>query len=83
VSVDPAAYRDPAELEAARGTDPLLRARAALASLGTGDTELQGLEAAARTEIAAAVALAEAAASAPATSAYTEIQDCGAGRWRS
>jgi len=83
VSVDPAAYRDPAELEAARATDPLLRAHAALASLGTGDTELQGLEAAARTEIAAAVALAEAAASAPATSAYTEIQDCGAGRWRS
>jgi len=83
VSVDPAAYRDPAELEAARATDPLLRARATLASLGTSAAELEGLEAAARAEIAAAVALAESAAPAPTASAYTEIQDCGAGRWRS
>ena len=83
VSVDPAAYRDPAELEAARTTDPLLRARTALATLGAGAAELEGLEAAARSEIAAAVALAESAAPAAAASAYTEIQDCGGGRWRS
>jgi len=83
VSVDPAAYRDPAELEAARATDPLLRARAALATLGASEAELTDLETSARAEIAAAVALAEAAAPAEAASAYTEIQDCGAGRWRS
>jgi len=83
VSVDPAAYRDPAELEAARTTDPLLRARTALASLGASAAELEELDAAARSEIAAAVALAESAAPAAAGSAYTEIQDCGGGRWRS
>jgi acetoin:2,6-dichlorophenolindophenol oxidoreductase subunit alpha len=83
VSVDPAAYRDPAELEAARGNDPLLRARALLASLGAGEAELAEIEAAARDEIAAAVSLAAKAAPAPAASAYSEIQDCGAGRWRS
>jgi pyruvate dehydrogenase E1 component alpha subunit len=83
VSVDPAAYRDPAELEAARATDPLLRTRAALARFGVDEVELQRLESAARAEIAAAVALAGAADSAPASAAYTEIQDCGAGRWRS
>ncbi len=83
VSVDPAAYRDPAELEAALATDPLLRARAALARLGVDEAELQGFESAARAEIAATVALAGAADPAPASAAYTEIQDCGAGRWRS
>jgi len=83
VSVDPASYRDPTELEAALATDPLQRARIALASFGVNDAELRGLEAAARAEIAATVAVAEAADPAPATAAYTEIQDCGAGRWRS
>jgi pyruvate dehydrogenase E1 component alpha subunit len=83
VSVDPAAYRDPAELDAARATDPLLRARALLLSLGTDAAAIAALEAAARAEIAAAVALADAAPPAAASSAYTEIQDCGAGRWRS
>jgi acetoin:2,6-dichlorophenolindophenol oxidoreductase subunit alpha len=83
VSVDPAAYRDAAELEAARATDPLLRARTALAGLGAGETELEALASAARAEIAAAVAAAEGAAPASSASAYSEIQDCGAGRWRS
>jgi pyruvate dehydrogenase E1 component alpha subunit len=83
VSVDPAVYRDPAELEAARAADPLLRARAALVSLDMGERELADLETAAREEIAAAVAVAEAAAPSSAEAAYTEIQDCGAGRWRS
>jgi TPP-dependent pyruvate/acetoin dehydrogenase alpha subunit len=83
VSVDPAAYRDPAELEAARATDPLLRTQAVLVSLGVTEGELTGIEAAAREEIAVAVTLAQTAAPAPAASAYSEIQDCGAGRWRS
>ena len=83
VSVDPAAYRDPAELAAAQATDPLLRARALLAKLGTGEAAIAALEDAARAEIAAAVARADAAPPAVVTSAYTEIQDCGAGRWRS
>jgi pyruvate dehydrogenase E1 component alpha subunit len=83
VSVDPAAYRDPAELEAARAGDPLLRARDLLSRLGVGEGELAALEAAARVAIAAAVAIADAAPAAVPASAYTEIQDCGAGRWRS
>jgi pyruvate dehydrogenase E1 component alpha subunit len=83
VSVDPAAYRDPTELEAARATDPLQRAGDRLRSLGADEAELRALDAAARDEIAAAVRSAEGAAPAPPASAYSEIQDCGAGRWRS
>lgn len=83
VSVDPAAYRDPAELAAAQANDPLRRARAQLAALGTAETAIAALEDAARAEVAAAVALAEAAPAPAGSAAYSEIQDCGAGRWRS
>jgi pyruvate dehydrogenase E1 component alpha subunit len=83
VSVDPAAYRDAAEVEAARAADPLVRARDRLRALGVPGASIEALEAAARDEVAAAVAAAGQASPPSAAAAYTEIQDCGAGRWRS
>jgi pyruvate dehydrogenase E1 component alpha subunit len=83
VSVDPAAYRDAAEGEAARAADPLVRARDRLRALGVPGASIEALEAAARDEVAAAVAAAGQASPPSAAAAYTEIQDCGAGRWRS
>lgn len=83
VSVDPAAYRDPAEYERALADDPLPRARARLMELGAEESCVTALDAAARSEIAAAVAAAAAAPGPAAESAFGEIQDCGAGRWRS
>jgi pyruvate dehydrogenase E1 component alpha subunit len=83
VSVDPAAYRDAAEVEAARAADPLARARRRLAELGVAAAAVEALERVAHDEVAAAVAAAERASPPPAATAYTEIQDCGAGRWRS
>jgi pyruvate dehydrogenase E1 component alpha subunit len=83
VSVDPAAYRDAAEVEAARAADPLVRARDCLRALGVAGASIEALEAAARDEVAAAVAAAGQASPPSAAAAYTEIQDCGAGRWRS
>ena len=83
VSVDPAAYRDAAEVEAARATDPIARARAAyLAQPGADPALPEALERAARQEVAAAVAAAEAAPWPDAASAYTDVQDTGAGQWR-
>ena len=63
--------------------DPLPRARARLQALGVGAARLDALEAAARSEIAAAVAAAAIAPAPGVAAAYGEIQDCGAGRWRS
>ena len=83
VSVDPAAYRDAAEVEAARATDPIARARAAYLAQPCADPALpEALERAARQEVAAAVAAAEAAPWPDAASAYTDVQDTGAGQWR-
>jgi pyruvate dehydrogenase E1 component alpha subunit len=83
VSVDPAAYRDAAEVEAARATDPIARARARyLAQPGADPALPDALERAARQEVAAAVAAAEAAPWPDPASAYTDVQDTGAGQWR-
>ena len=81
VSVDPAAYRDPAELAAARQTDPIARARQALLAGGQTAAALDALEAAAGHEIAAAVAAAEAAPVPAAAAAFADVQDTGAGQW--
>jgi pyruvate dehydrogenase E1 component alpha subunit len=83
VSVDPAAYRDPVAHAAALADDPLARARARLSALGVADDVLHAAERDARAEIAAATAAAQAAPPPPAQRAYSEVQDCGAGRWRS
>ena len=83
VSIDPAAYRDPAEVEAALLTDPLLIARAKLHELGATDGDVDAIDAAARAEIAAALAAAEAAPWPDAAAAYQDIATIGGdGPWR-
>jgi acetoin:2,6-dichlorophenolindophenol oxidoreductase subunit alpha len=74
VSVDPGRYRDPAEVERALADDPLARARAQLAALGAADDAAR-IEVAARAEVRAALAAAEAAPYPPASAAYTDVLD--------
>ncbi len=83
VSVDPAAYRDPAELAAALQTDPIVRARAAYLAMSGADAALpEQLQRDAESEVQAALAAAEAAPWPEAAAAYTDVQDTGAGVWR-
>ncbi len=81
VSVDLARYRDPAELEAALRTDPLARARAAYLGAGGSEADLQNIDTAARDEIAAAVAAADAAPWPAPEEAFAQVQTVGAGQW--
>ncbi|WP_312305966.1 thiamine pyrophosphate-dependent dehydrogenase E1 component subunit alpha [Pulveribacter sp.] len=80
VSVDPAKYRDPAELARALENDPIDRARARLQAQGLG-TQAAQIEAEAREEIAAAVATAAAAPLPPAEAAYGDVVSIGEGAW--
>ena len=83
VSVDPAAYRDAAELQAALQTDPIVRARAAYLQLpGASAAALQAVEAEAEAEVQAALAAADAAPWPEAAAAFTDVQNTGAGQWR-
>ena len=83
VSVDPAAYRDAAELAAALQTDPIARARAAYLDLpGASAAALQAVEAEAEAEVQAALAAADAAPWPDAAAAFTDVQTTGAGQWR-
>jgi pyruvate dehydrogenase E1 component alpha subunit len=81
VSVDPAAYRDPAELAAALETDPIAHARARLLAEGVDAAVLDAIAQAAQAEVEAAVAAADAAPWPDAASAFTDVQDTGAGQW--
>ncbi|MFM6991916.1 MAG: thiamine pyrophosphate-dependent dehydrogenase E1 component subunit alpha, partial [Rhodoferax sp.] len=81
VSVDLAAYRDPAELAAALRTEPIARARQHFASAGGDLSQLDAIEHAAQDEVQAALASADAAPWPAAESAYTDIQTTGAGQW--
>ncbi|MGI9135108.1 MAG: thiamine pyrophosphate-dependent enzyme, partial [Rhodoferax sp.] len=82
VSVDPAAYRDPAELQAALLTDPIARARALYLALdGSQAQTLDQLERAAGDEVDSALAVAGAAPWPDAASAFTDVQSVGAGQW--
>jgi acetoin:2,6-dichlorophenolindophenol oxidoreductase subunit alpha len=74
MSVDPGRYRDPAEVQRARLDDPLARARTRLAALGL-DEDAAGIEAAARTEVQAALAAADAAPHPDRSAAYTDVLD--------
>lgn len=82
VSVDPAAYRDPAELAAAKLSDPLLVTSAQLESRGVAGAAIAAVMAEARAEVAAALASASAAPWPLASSACEEVQDTGVGQWR-
>ena len=81
VSVDPAAYRDPAELAQALKRDPLTIARERLASRGIEASAIAALDDAARDEVRAALAAAAAAPWPSVTAAFEEIQTIGAGTW--
>jgi pyruvate dehydrogenase E1 component alpha subunit len=81
VSVDLAAYRDPAELAAALETDPLARARARLIADGIDAALLDAIEDEAEAEVAAALAAADAAPWPEAGAAFTDVQTTGAGQW--
>ena len=82
VSVDVAAYRDPAELAAALETDPIARARAACLRAGLAATTLDGAEADAHAEVEAALVAAAEAPWPDAAAAFTDVQTTGAGQWR-
>jgi pyruvate dehydrogenase E1 component alpha subunit len=82
VSVDPAAYRDPAELQAALRTDPIARTRALYDALPDAVVgHLQAIEREAEAEVAAAVTTARQAPWPEASAAFTDIQTTGAGQW--
>jgi len=81
VSVDPAAYRDPAELAAALETDPILRARAACRQAGIAAAALDAIDVDAHAEVESALIAAAAAPWPDATAAFTDIQTTGAGQW--
>ena len=81
VSVDPAAYRDPAELAAALETDPIAHARARLTAEGISDAALAAIENEAHAEVEAALAAADAAPWPEASAAFTDVQTTGAGQW--
>ena len=80
VSIDPGAYRDAAEVAAAREVEPLERTRATLEALGAGEAAAR-IEAEAKAEIDAAVAAADAAPPPAVEAAYRDILDCAGNRW--
>jgi len=81
VSVDPAAYRDPAELARAVQDDPLALARTRLGVRGVPQATLDEVARAARAEVAGAIETASAAPWPDAAVAFADVQDTGAGRW--
>lgn len=81
VSVDPASYRDPAELVEALKGDPIATARARFVEMGIAASALDAVWAEAQSEVARAIASADAAAWPPVGAAYSDVQDVGAGQW--
>lgn len=82
VSVDVAAYRDPAELAAALETDPIARARGHLLAASVAASTLDAIENAASDEVATALAVADAAPWPEPGAAFTDVQTVGEGQWR-
>ena len=82
VSVDVAAYRDPAELAAALETDPIAQARGHLLSAGVAAATIDAIENAARDEVDTALAVADAAPWPEPAAAFTDVQTVGEGQWR-
>ena len=80
VSVDPATYRDPAQVAAALARDGLARTRAQLVEQGQA-ARVEQIERDAQAEIDAALATASAAPPPEPGAAYTDIQTVGAGMW--
>jgi TPP-dependent pyruvate/acetoin dehydrogenase alpha subunit len=81
VSVDPAAYRNPAELQDALLSDPIARARELYLQWRGDAGVLAAIDKQAADEVAAALAGADAAPWPEADQAFTDIQTTGAGTW--
>jgi pyruvate dehydrogenase E1 component alpha subunit len=81
VSVDPAPYRDPAELEAALRTDPIARLRATYLDRGGVSATLEAIEREAQEEVHRALSRAAEAPWPQPEAAFTDVQDSGAGQW--
>ncbi|MDP9901980.1 thiamine pyrophosphate-dependent dehydrogenase E1 component subunit alpha [Variovorax ginsengisoli] len=81
VSVDAAAYRDPAELAAALTTDPIERTHAVLRAAGVPPAALDAIADAARDEVTAALVAADAAPWPVPEAAFTDVQTTGADQW--
>jgi len=82
VSVDPGTYRDAAEVEAAKGNDPLGVTRRQLLAAGATQGDIDRIDAEAQAEIERAMTAAEAAPWPEASAAYEEVMNSGAGVWR-
>jgi acetoin:2,6-dichlorophenolindophenol oxidoreductase subunit alpha len=81
VSVDPAAYRDPAELRHALLRDPLQLAQARFVELGGDIAMIRQLEVDAQERISKAMQAAQDAPWPDDSSAYSDVQTIGAGQW--
>ena len=81
VSVDPASYRDPAELAEALKGDPIAIAHTKFVGMGMAASALDAIWAEAKSEVAMALASADAAAWPTVDAAYSDVQDVGAGQW--
>lgn len=77
-TADKKPYRTQAEIDSYIARDPLPRARGYLAENGIDESELAGIDAAAKAEMAAAIAAAKAAPFPDVSYAYTDVQDLGA-----
>jgi acetoin:2,6-dichlorophenolindophenol oxidoreductase subunit alpha len=82
VSVDPGAYRDAAEVDAAKLNDPLLIAQRRLLAAGAAPADIAAIDREAQAEIDHALHVAEAAPWPEASAAYDDIMNSGAGVWR-
>jgi len=82
VSVDPGAYRDAAEVDAAKLLDPLLVAQRQLLAAGVAQAVIDAIDREARAEIEHALRVAEAAPWPDAAAAYADVMTSGAGVWR-
>ncbi|NBQ88912.1 MAG: thiamine pyrophosphate-dependent dehydrogenase E1 component subunit alpha [Betaproteobacteria bacterium] len=82
VSVDPAAYRDPKEVEAALRLDPIALAREAYLGFGGVASALDAISTEAQAEVQRAMDAAEQAPWPDAQDAFTDVQTTGAGQWR-
>lgn len=78
---DPAAYRNAEEVEAGKSGDPVPRCEALLRDSGVGDEVIAGLHARAIAEMSRVYDQAVAAPMPEISTAYDDVQDCGAPKW--
>jgi pyruvate dehydrogenase E1 component alpha subunit len=81
VSVDPAGYREAAEVERELERDPLRLAEQRLLALGAKPEDLRAIRERAAEEIARAVEFAQASPWPEPQQAFADVQDVGEGRW--